>query len=52
MASLPVERFPAIRAVAPVIGWRSLDERFEIGLDTVIAGLAARRAREQGAGRM
>jgi TetR/AcrR family tetracycline transcriptional repressor len=51
MASLPVERFPAIRAVTPVIGRRSLDEQFEIGVDTVIAGLAARRAREQTPGR-
>ena len=51
MGSLPVERFPAIRAVTPVIGRRSLDEQFEIGLDTVIGGLAARRARRRTAGR-
>ncbi len=51
MASLPVERFPAIRAVTPIIGRRSLDEQFEVGLDTVIRGLAARREREQAAGR-
>ena len=50
MASLPVERFPAIREVTPVIGRRSLDEQFAIGLDTVIAGLAARRARGRTAG--
>jgi TetR/AcrR family tetracycline transcriptional repressor len=42
MLSLPVERFPSIRAVAPVIGRRSLEEQFEIGLDVVIEGVAAR----------
>ncbi len=43
MATLPVEQFPAIRAVTPAIGRRSLDEQFAIGLDVVIEGLAARR---------
>jgi len=42
MLSLPVERFPSIRAVTPVIGRRSLEEQFEIGLDVVIEGVAAR----------
>ncbi len=42
MLSLPAERFPSIRAVAPVIGRRSLEAQFEIGLDVVIEGLAAR----------
>ena len=42
MALLPVDRFPSIRAVVPVMGRRSLDERFEIGLDVVIDGVAAR----------
>jgi AcrR family transcriptional regulator len=42
MASLPIERFPSIREVAPVIGRRSLEERFEIGLDVVIDGIDAR----------
>lgn len=44
MATLPAERFPAIRAVTPTIGRRSLDEQFAVGLDVVIAGVAARRA--------
>jgi AcrR family transcriptional regulator len=41
MLSLPVEQFPSIRAVAPVIGHRPRDEQFEIGLDVVIEGIAA-----------
>jgi TetR/AcrR family tetracycline transcriptional repressor len=41
MLSLPEARFPSIRAVAPRIGRRSLDEQFEIGLDVVIEGIAA-----------
>ena len=44
MLSLPADRFPSIRAVAPVIGGRSLDEQFEIGLDVQIEGIAARLA--------
>lgn len=44
MLSLPVERFPSIRAVAPVIGRRSLDEQFELDLDIQIEGIAARLA--------
>jgi len=42
MLSLPIERFPSIRAVTPVIGRRSLEEQSEIGLDVVIEGVAAR----------
>lgn len=42
MLTLPVETFPSIRAVTPVIGRRSPDEAFEIGLDVVIEGLASR----------
>ncbi len=42
MQSLPAEQFASIRAVAPVIGRRSLEERLEIGLDVVIEGVAAR----------
>lgn len=45
MASLPVEQFPSIRTVTPAIGRRSLEEQFEIGLDTVIEGIAARHRR-------
>jgi AcrR family transcriptional regulator len=41
MLTLPVEDFPSIRAVTPVIGRRSLEEQFEIGLDVVIEGVAA-----------
>lgn len=46
MLSLPVDRFPSIRAVAPVIGRRSLEEQFELGLDIQIEGIAARLAPE------
>ena len=42
MLTLPVEDFPSIRAVTPVIGRRSLEEQSEIGLDVVIEGVAAR----------
>jgi AcrR family transcriptional regulator len=42
MRSLPKDRFPSIRTVAPVIGGRSPGEQLEIGLDVVIEGIAAR----------
>ncbi len=44
MLALPAERFPSIRAAAPVIGRRPLEEQLEIGLDVVIDGIAARLA--------
>ena len=44
MHSLPADRFPSIGQVAPVIGRRSLEEQFEIGLDVEIEGIAARLA--------
>jgi AcrR family transcriptional regulator len=43
MWSLPIAQYPSIRAVVPVIGRRSLEERFEIGLGVVIEGIAGRR---------
>lgn len=52
MASLPVDRFPSIRAVTPIIGRHSLQDQFEIGLDIQIAGIEAtlgRAAPEAGA---
>jgi TetR/AcrR family tetracycline transcriptional repressor len=42
LRSLDPERFPAISAVAPAIGARTLVEQYEIGLDVVIQGVAAR----------
>jgi AcrR family transcriptional regulator len=45
MRSLPEDRFPSIRTVAPVIGGRSPEEQMEIGLDVVIEGIAARLPR-------
>jgi hypothetical protein len=45
MRSLPEDRFPSIRTVAPVIGGRSLEDQLEIGLDVVIEGIAARLPR-------
>ena len=45
MRSLPEDRFPSIRAVAPVIGGRTPEEQLEIGLDVVIEGIAARLPR-------
>ena len=44
MLTLPEDRFPGIRAVAPVIGRRAPEEQLEIGLDVVITGIAARLA--------
>ena len=42
LQSLPAARFPAIHAVAPVIGGRSSDARFETGLDVVLEGIERR----------
>ena len=50
MLTLPEDRFPAIRTVTPVIGRRPPDEMLELGLDAVIAGIAARLAPAAGAG--
>ena len=49
MATLPEDRFPAIRMVTPVIGRRPRDEQLEIGLAVVIEGIAARLAPRGGA---
>jgi AcrR family transcriptional regulator len=49
MRSLPKDRFPSIRMVAPVIGGRSPEEQLEIGLDVVIEGIAARLPRSRDA---
>ncbi len=48
LGSLPGEQFPSIRAVAPVIGRRSIDEQFEVGLDIQIAGIEARLRAQAG----
>jgi AcrR family transcriptional regulator len=45
MLTLPEDRFPGIRSVTPVIGRRPPEEVLELGLDIVIAGIAARLAR-------
>jgi AcrR family transcriptional regulator len=45
MRSLPEDRFPSIRTVAPVIGGRSPAKQLELGLDVVIEGIAARLPR-------
>lgn len=50
MLSLPADQFPSIRAVAPVIGRRPLEAQFEMGLDILIAGIAARVAPNATAG--
>jgi hypothetical protein len=42
LRSLDPARFPAIAAVAPVIGMRPLVEQYQLGLDVVIEGIAAR----------
>lgn len=38
--ALDPERFPSIARVAPVIGGRSLEEQYAIGVDVVIDGIA------------
>jgi AcrR family transcriptional regulator len=38
--TLPVERFPSIRRVAPVIGRHAPERQFEIGLMAIITGIA------------
>lgn len=44
MLTLPAESFPSIRAAAPTIGARTLEERFETALDVVVEGIAGRLA--------
>jgi AcrR family transcriptional regulator len=44
LRSLDRDRFPAIAAVAPVIGDRPLVEAYAVGLDVVIEGIVARLA--------
>jgi len=51
MRSLPEDRFPSIRAVAPMIGRRPPAEQFELALDVVIEGIAARLPRDERSGR-
>lgn len=45
MRSLPEDRFPSIRMVAPVIGGRRPVEQLDLGLDIVIEGIAGRLPR-------
>jgi len=45
MGTLPEDQFPSIRTVVPVIGRRALDEQFDLFLDVVIEGIAARLPR-------
>lgn len=40
--SLPVERFPLLRAAAPLLADGSVDDRFEFGLSLLVDGLAQR----------
>jgi len=42
MLTLPEDRFPALRAVTPVIGRRSTEARFELALEVVVEGVATR----------
>lgn len=51
LRSLPAERFPAIHAVAPEIGRRPADARFEVGLDVVLEGIERRLGPKAGARR-
>lgn len=44
LRSLDPGSFPAIAEVAPVIGGRSLEEQYDVGLEVVISGIGAARA--------
>lgn len=45
-ASLPPERFPHLVALAGTLMTGDADERFDFGLDVVVAGLAAHAGRD------
>jgi AcrR family transcriptional regulator len=45
LRALPEAHFPSIHVVAPVIGGRPPEEQFEIALDVVVEGIAARLPR-------
>jgi hypothetical protein len=45
LQALPEAHFPSIHVVAPVIGGRPPEEQFEIALDVVVEGIAARLPR-------
>jgi AcrR family transcriptional regulator len=47
MGSLPPDRFPSIRAVAPIIGGRPLEEQFAVCLEVQIEGVAASLAPDE-----
>ena len=40
--SLPLERYPNLKVSAPRIFGASLDERFDFGVDCLVAGLEAK----------
>jgi hypothetical protein len=45
-ASLPADRYPVLTAVAPAMTGPDADDRFEFGLNVLIAGLEAASAGE------
>jgi hypothetical protein len=46
-AALPADRFPALASIGPDMTGHDDVERFEFGLDVLIAGLEAVSARER-----
>jgi AcrR family transcriptional regulator len=50
-ASLPPDRYPVLAAIAPAMSGPDGDDRFEFGLNVIIAGLEAASASETAAGR-
>jgi Tetracyclin repressor-like, C-terminal domain len=50
-ASLPADRYPVLTAIAPDMTGAADDERFEFGLNVLIAGLEAASAAEKAAAR-
>jgi hypothetical protein len=43
--SLPAERFPNLIALAPALTTAGGDQRFDFGIDVIVAGLEAQAAR-------
>ena len=50
-ASLPPDRYPVLTSVAPDMTGADADDRFEFGLNVLIAGFEAASAAETAAGR-
>jgi hypothetical protein len=50
-ATLPPDRYPVLSAIAPAMTGAAADDRFEFGLNVLIAGFEAASAAEAAAGK-